>query len=305
MIDSLPQPADQLTVQQLRSFCAVFERQSYAAAARELRLAVPTIWEQVRAVERRYETALFVRQGRRIVSSPAAQTLYHALEPMLTGLDSTFALVAESDTPQSITVACGMRMLWEDFGKPLKSFRQRFPDVTLRLLHADLRAAQRMVIKGTVDLALTLEPQPGRLNRHVASEPAYPIDYLAVLPKRHPLAKKSRLRLGDLAGEPLVLGHSGTSARQVFDQAVHREQLSDHMRPVAETDNSAFTIFCVQTGLGVGIIAGRPNESLTRGLVTRSLRADLGQGRVVFLWKRGRHLSPAVRQLMELLRRSR
>ena len=88
-------PSDALGVQQLRAFCRVFERQSYAAAARELGLSVPTVWEQVRAVERRYGLELLERRGRRIVGGPAAETLYRALRPLLAGLDSTFELMRE------------------------------------------------------------------------------------------------------------------------------------------------------------------------------------------------------------------
>src|SRR5262245_4920997 len=87
--------ADELTVQQLRSFCTVFERQSYSAAAKTIGMSVPTVWEQVRGLEKRYATTLFERRGRQIHPTPSAHLLYQSLRALLAGLDSTFELVRE------------------------------------------------------------------------------------------------------------------------------------------------------------------------------------------------------------------
>src|SRR5579884_4013905 len=43
-----------LTFQQLRSFCETVRLGGFAAAARALDLARPTVWQQVHALERRY-----------------------------------------------------------------------------------------------------------------------------------------------------------------------------------------------------------------------------------------------------------
>lgn len=302
MTVSVENLANQLTVQQLRSFCYVFERKSYAAAARDLNLAVPTVWEHLKGMEQRYGAKFFIRQGRKIVPSPVAEKLHEVLQPMLTGLDSTFGLVSQPEGPTNLTLACGMRMLWEDLGKPLQQFHERHPSVKLRLLHADLHAAQQLIVDGNADLALTLEPDPKSFHDQVTSAEAYWNDYLAVFPKRHPLGNKPRLRLKDLVNYPLILGHPGTSSRQAFDQAMHRVGLGRQVKVCMETDNAVFTVFCAQAGLGVGIIAGRMGQSLTKGLVTRRLGRDLGKGRIVFLWKKGKHLSASLLQFMDLVR---
>src|SRR5262245_13936922 len=98
--------ADELTVQQIRSFCLVVERQSYATAAKEMGFSVPTVWEQVRSLEKRYDARLFERRGRRIVPTPAAEVLYRSLRSLLSGLDSTFELLREErgQHPRHLTV---------------------------------------------------------------------------------------------------------------------------------------------------------------------------------------------------------
>src|SRR5262245_48359316 len=227
--------ADGLGVAQLRSFCLVYERQSYAAAASDLGLAVPTIWEQVRTLEKRYGTRLFTRRGRRIEPTPAAAVLYQSLSSLLAGIDSTLELLREQggERPPAATVVDGGRMMLEDLGRPLARFRKQHPGVCLRLLHEHDKAAEELIVSGEADLALTLEAGPGVVGRGVASERAYQIDYLALFPKRHPLTRKLSLDLKDLASYPLIIGHARTYGRQLLEQALHHAGLLDRIQIVA------------------------------------------------------------------------
>jgi DNA-binding transcriptional LysR family regulator len=297
-------PADQLAIQQLRAFCCVCEKHSYAAASRELGLPVPTLWEQVRTLEKRTGALLFMRRGRNIEPTPAAEMLWQSLQSILTGLDSTFELLREEagDLARTITVVTGARMMLEDLGPPLKEFRERYPRVRLRLIHDQAQGVEQRIVSGEGDLALALERGPGLTSRAVCSERAYRIDYLAVLPRRHALARKSSLDLADLACFPLIVGHSETYGRQLLDQALHHEGLLEQMQVAAETDTSAFTIACVRAGMGIGIVAGRPRGTLSRGLVVRPLTRQLGQAWIAFVWKRGRRLPAALTAMMELIR---
>jgi hypothetical protein len=54
--------------------------------------------------------------------------------------------------------------------------------------------------------------------------------------------------------------------------------------------------------LGVGVIAGQSQGPLCRGLVVHSLARWLGQARIVFVRKRGAHLSPILRRLADTIR---
>jgi DNA-binding transcriptional LysR family regulator len=304
MIHSPLASADQLSVQQLRSFCVVFQKQSYAAAAREIGLTVPAIWEQVRAVEARYQAALFRRRGRRIESTPTAALLYDELRPLLAGLDSTFSLVSEAqgERPHTLTLVTGARAMFEDLAAPLLAFRARFGHVRLRLLDSGTGRAAELIAGEKADLALSLEPGPGMVGKDISVERAYRIEYLAVFPRRHPLAASPKLRLADLAAHPLIVGHEGTYGRQLLDQALHRERLTERVQIVAETDNSGFTIACVRAGMGVGVVAGRPAGVLCRGLASRSLAMHLGEAWIAFLSNRGRRPTATLQALMRLIR---
>jgi DNA-binding transcriptional LysR family regulator len=223
---------------------------------------------------------------------------------VLAGLDSTFELVREQagGHPPQLALVTGVRMMLEELGKPLARFHELHPGVRLRLMHGNDRTAERLILDADADLALTLEPGPGRMSQAISQERAYQIECLAVFPKDHPLATKRVLRVADLVAWPLVVGQPETHIRHLLDQALHREGLRDRLQLAAETDNSAATIACVRAGMGFGIVAGRVDGILSHNLVTRSLRRQLGHAWIVFLWKRGRQLATSVRTLMTLIR---
>jgi DNA-binding transcriptional LysR family regulator len=193
-------------------------------------------------------------------------------------------------------------MLIEEVGAALKDFQQRHPNVTICLRQSDSRDAQPLVADGAVDMALVLEPGPGYAGKDVTLEPAYDIDYLLIAPPRHPLAKRARLQPADLTKYPLVVPYADTYARHLLDQMLHDHGLRASARIAIETANSAFTVACVRSGLGVGVIAGQADGPLCEGLVVRSLARWLGQARIVFVRRRGALLSPILRQLSDTIR---
>ena len=296
-----PSRASELSIQQLQTFQLVYKHGGYAAAARELNLSVPTVWQQIQAIQRLYGFPLFEKQGRGIIATIGATRLHEQLSEVLAGLDSTFELVdqKENDTTP-ITLVAGVRMMMEEIAEPLAHFRRhrRHP---LVIRQGNDRVAEQMVLAGDADIALALEPGHDKVSKLVHIEPAYFVDFLAICRKTHPLAKANKLTLRELTRHELVVTTKGTHGRDALDQALHRERLK--ARIVAETDNSGFTIACVRSGLGVGILAGRPDGELCRRLEARSLRRQLGRRQIVFMWKKGRHLTPALTSLVESIRK--
>ncbi len=293
--------ATELSLQQLHAFKHVIEQGGYAAAARAMGLSVPTVWQQIQAVERLYGVPLFQKQGRAIQPTKVAQRLYEQVATILASVDSTFDLVREDQQSlDSVTLVTGVRMLMEDLAVPLAHFRKQF-DCRVVIRNGNNRIAEELVISGEADLALTLEAGYQQSSSLIHYEPAYEVDFLAIAAKSHPFAAAQRIQLRDLVKHPLIVTMPGTHGRDALDQALHRERLQAKI--AVETDNSGFTIACARAGLGVGILAGRSDGELCRRLVSKSLRRQLGQRQIVFMWRKGRNLTTPLLQLVELVKR--
>lgn len=294
-----PPRSGDLQVQQLHTFRDVYSLGGYSAAASQSSLSIPTTWQHIRALERYYQVRLFEKTGRTVRPTPAADRLYGVIDAILVSLESTFDIVQEDgDSTGAISLVTGVRMLMEDLAEPLATFRKQFPN-QLVLRHGNNRRAEELLLAGESNLSLSLEPGHGMATGEIHYEPAYSVDFLAIAPNRHPFAQKSSSSLREIVKHPLIVSAMGTHGRDVLEEALHREGLKANV--VVETDNSAFTISCVQAGMGVGILAGRPEGPLCSKLAVRSLRKQLGRRQIVFLWRKGRYLSRAEHGLIEII----
>ena len=282
----------------------MFEHGGYADAGRELQQTGTTLWEQMKVVQRLYGTELFRRKGRRIEPTAAGELLYRQLSPILESIESSFQSIAEQNNAASaqIRIVTGMRMILEELGKPLQRFNHCYSACMLKLLTADNLTAQRYVEEGNADIALLIEPPREALLDSLSVERLYAIEYLAIFPTRHRLAKLPEVTVSELIDEPLVIGNSNTVGRQLFEQAVFRLGYGDGVKPAVETDNSAATIACVRAGLGVGIIAGRRDGNLMNRLASRTLSRELGQVHVVSITRRGWQPTPTAKALLEQIK---
>src|SRR5689334_11024823 len=102
-----------LTLAQLRSFDAVCRLGTYAAAARELALTSPAIWEQMNGLQRFYGRRLLLRSGNGVAPTADGLQLLSMIGPVLAGVDSTRETLLQQGgaQPRSLTVATNLRIL--------------------------------------------------------------------------------------------------------------------------------------------------------------------------------------------------
>jgi DNA-binding transcriptional LysR family regulator len=294
-----------LSLAQLRSFCEVCRRGGYAAAARELLLTSPAVWEQMQALERHYGVRLLERHGAGVRPTAQGERLLEMVRPLLSGLDSTREVLQQEGgaVPEQITLVTNLRVLVDDVSQALRQFQRRYPTVRLRVFYTGINEVEPHVLRGEADVAFTLEPAPDRPpSGAVAFEAAGEVDYLLVTPPRHPLLRQRALHLHRIVEYPLVLGEPGAYSRHRVQEVLHRYDLAGAAKIAVETSSDEYTLFCVRAGLGVGITVGRPHGHLYRGLGVRSLRRWFGTARVGFLWKRGTHLAPVRTELTRAIR---
>ncbi|MGQ0636428.1 MAG: LysR family transcriptional regulator [Planctomycetaceae bacterium] len=296
-----------LTLSQLRSFCQVCRLGGYAAAARELMLTGPTVWEQLKGLEAHFGVELFERHGNRVRPTLHGQRLLEVVRPVLAALESSKGLLQQRNgvLPGQLSIVTNLRVLVEEISRAMSRFRARYPAVQLLVSYARSEEIEPLVVAGDADVTLTLEPGPDEpVSSAIVYEPAGELDYLLVAPPRHPLLRKKVVPLDAIVKYPLVLSRPTGYSRHRVQEVFHRHNLVGSMQIAVQTSSDEYTLACVRAGLGVGIAVGNPRSLLYRGLAVQSLRRWFGTARVGFLWRRGANVPPFQRQLAELLKSS-
>lgn len=285
-----------VSIQQLQTFRQVMQHGGYAAAAKVSHLSTPSVWQHIQALEKTYGVKLFNRVGRQVKPTEAASRLNEVVDQILVQLRSTFDVVQDSASQESVRLVTGVRMFLEDLAIPISAFRKHHSN-RLEIRHGNNRRAEELLLAGETDLALSLESGYQQESPYIHYEPAYMVEFFAVAKPRHPFVKAKSATLNALVEHDLIVTMSGTHGRNALDQALHKERLTANI--VVETDNSAFTIACVRAGMGVGILAGRGGGELSKGLTKVSLKQQLGRRQMVFMWRKGQILSEPVLHLIE------
>src|SRR5262245_18937335 len=295
-----------LTLAQLRGFAAVCRTGSYAAAARDLLLTSPAVWEQMQGLERYYGCKLLRRRGNGIAPTTEGEHLLEMVRPLVAGIETTRDALGERGgaLPASLTIATNLRVLVEEISQALAQFHHSHAGVQLRLIFTGNDVNER-VASGDADVGLTLEAGPETAEPAIVEyRPPGVIDYLLVMPRRPPLAKTKARSLKRIVQFPLVLGETAAYSRHRVQEVLHRYNLSNAVKIAMETSSDEYTLACVRAGIGLGITVGAGRGPLYSGLAVHSLRRWFGTARLRFVWRRGAHLLDCQQELAKSIRQS-
>ena len=184
----------------------------------------------------------------------------------------------------------------------VRRFHERYPQIRIRLsTHAEAEIEAVLVRDPDVAIgvAAPYEPSPDLEYQHMFSTA-----WSLITPPRHRLARLKRIRLRDVASEPLIVFERGSTGRQHVLDAFHEQELSPQVH--METTTTEVVIRMVEAGLGLAIVPLLPSGVVTQGRKV-AIRAIVDPIRPInsgILTRRGDTLSPAASEFVGFIRGS-
>ena len=172
----------------LRTLLMLYETRSVTVAAERHHVSQPTVSYTLSRLRRRFGDDLFRREGNTLVPTSRARRLYDALHEPFTKVDRVVSEASSVFDPALVggEVVLSLSSLGEITWLPIifAAFERRAPTMRLRVTPLDIAAVEDDLVRGTVDLAITMTVLPSaRLWR----EPFYDPEYVAVTHADHPL----------------------------------------------------------------------------------------------------------------------
>jgi DNA-binding transcriptional LysR family regulator len=281
------------TAQQLRSFFETARLGSFAAAAAHLGLANPTVWQQVRALERDLGEPLFEPHGRGCRLTDAGRQLAELAGPLVSGITSLKRRFQEGRAKQAarLVVATTPRILVEDLPECARAFQRRCPDVQLNLKELADEQVHALVEAGQADLGIILNrganlEAPWTVSHWLEFEPLYQLDIVLITPRNHPLARRRQVQPKDLLRYPLVNTLQSLPTATVVAM-LEQTGLPERQQPLVETNFTASIRRYVELGFGIGLIAVLPNRPPARALHERDMSRYFGRATVYQVRRKG------------------
>ncbi len=241
-----------MTLAQLRAFLATARLGSYSRAAESLHLSQPAVFMQVRALERWAGEPLLERSGRSLRLTPAGRNLLPYAQQICQLADEAQGVAGElRGLKRGAVSVCAVSTAGAYVLPPiLGAFRQKYPELTVRLEVANRTVVGRRLQDGEADLVVM-----GRVPEgvpHVA-EPFLPDEMVLVAAPSHPLARERRIPVARLREEVFVVREEGSGTRLAFEEFCRTHGL----RPKVGFqlgDNSAVKE-AVAAGLGIALVS--------------------------------------------------
>ena len=240
-----------MEIHQLRYFVAVADEGNFSRAAAKVRVAQPSLSQQIRKLEAEVGQPLFDRLPRSVVLTEAGRCLIDYARQILASIGDARRSVDELKDKVSGRLAVGAIPTIAPYVLPelTRKFQKHYPEVTLEIVEDVTDGITRRVEAGELDVALTstCQQSPTLRRESLGNEPL-----LALVPEGHPLAKKTLVELDDLKSQRFLLLHE----MHCLSQQVHHLLDSRRLRPeIALAGSQLGTIAnMVAAEIGVSIV---------------------------------------------------
>jgi DNA-binding transcriptional LysR family regulator len=276
-------------VRQLWMFLAVAEEKHFGRAAQRLNMSQPPLTEQIKVLEQSLKLTLFDRSRRGTQLSAAGAAILPAVRQFADQVERLERVVREVAAGQTGVLQVGAitSAMLETVPAVLAALKRDYPHLTVFTREIDSVEAIPALAAGELDVAFVrLEGNVG----HGISTMALEEDRLAVaLPRDHPLAAMSRVRLRSLADESLVM-----SSRQVspayFDFLTSVCQSHGFApRVLHEVRSVTSQIAYVGCGQGIALVPSSMRKLASQNVVIRPLKERVMVVTAALAWNPNRH----------------
>jgi DNA-binding transcriptional LysR family regulator len=240
-----------LTLRQFRVFEAVARHLSFSRAAEELHLSQPAVSMQVKGIETILGLPLTEQLGKKIFLTEAGREVLHASQAITARLDDLQANLAQLRGMDSgrlnLAATSTANAVATDI---LARFRGKHGGVSIHLDVSNRAAVLGLLAANRTDLAIM-----GQVPENLELEAIRFMDnpLVAIAPPDHPLARRKKVTLEELAAESFLVREAGSGTRGAMERFFAAKGLE--IRSSMEMSSNNVIKQAVQAGLGLGILS--------------------------------------------------
>jgi DNA-binding transcriptional LysR family regulator len=262
-----------MELRHLRYFVTVAHEGHITRAAEKLNMQQPPLSQQIRALEREVDAALFVRHPRGVTLTDAGRSFLADAESILAQAEHAKIRARRTARGETGRIAVGFTTsapFHPLVARAIREFRHKRPDVCFVLEESSSGELVSGLRDERLDIAFIrsglVEPQG------IDVHPLLHEDTAVAFPARHPLARRPSLSLKELANETFILYRrpDGRGLYDVIIAACSAAGFSPHVGQ--EAPRIVSTLNLVAAGLGITIVPASLSRLPLEGVIYRPLR---------------------------------
>lgn len=290
-----------MTLDQLRIFVAVAERQHVTQAARALNLAQSAVSAAIAALEAQHGARLFHRVGRGIELTEAGRVFLPEARAVLARAESAELALAELAGLQRgrLRVEASQTIASHWLPHHLVAFRRRYPGIEIHMAIGNTAQVAAAVIDGAVELGFVegTVQDPRLLTRQVATD-----RLVLVVGPEHPWVRRGEIAPEDLARTEWVVREPGSGTRAAFETLLEGHGLAlPSVRVAMELPSNEAVCAAVEAGGGATVISAAVAAAGLEAGLLHLVRFPVPERAYQVLRHRDRPQSNAAAALLELV----
>jgi len=214
-----------MDIANLQAFIAVAASGSFSEASKDLFLTQPAISKRIASIEDELDTALFDRIGRGIQLTEAGQALLPRAQKILLEIEDSRRAIQNlsNQVGGTLRFATSHHIGLHRLPPMLRQYTKNFPNVELDIQFMDSEEACRAVEHGKLEMAIVTLPLTPADSLEL--QQIWTDKLSVIIGKSHPLYKKKRIALSDLAEHKAILPARGTFTREIIERAFLEKDL--------------------------------------------------------------------------------
>jgi DNA-binding transcriptional LysR family regulator len=288
-------------IESLKVFCDLAETESFTKAAQINAVTQSAVSQQISSLERQFKSLLIERSKKKFRLTREGQVLYEYSKQMIQTYDALGSKLQEIKDIISgtIRVATIYSIGLHDLPPYIKRFLKEYPTVHV---HVEYRRANQVyedVLGNVVDLGLVAYPSK---DSKLEIVPLRKDPLVLICHPQHPFAKQKNIRLKTLAGQKFIGFEPDIPTRKALDKILKEHNVE--VQNVMEFDNIETVKRAVEIDAGISIV---PQGTISQEISKQTLAAAQIEDADIFrplaaIYKRGKVLSPAMRQFINILK---
>lgn len=244
-----------MTLEQLRIFVAVAEREHVTRAAEALRLTQSAVSAAIAALEAHYGVSLFDRVGRRIELNADGRVFLGEAKAVLARAAAAELALSELSGLKRGTLTVQASQTIASYWLParLVAFRKAYPSIDVNLSIGNTAQVAKAVADGAAELGFV----EGRIDDPTLEQRVIDRDRLViVVAPDHPWAVKRQMSAKELCDGEWVLREAGSGTRSEFEAALGESGIhTDALKTVLELPSNEAVRAAVEAGAGATAIS--------------------------------------------------
>jgi LysR family transcriptional regulator for metE and metH len=241
-----------LEVRHLKLVVAIAEEGTITKASHRLHLTQSALSYQLRDIEGRLDTKLFLRVNRKMLLTPAGESLLPAARRLLRELGQAEELARQNSSAGAgrirLSTECYTCYHWLPLA--LSKFRAEFPRVAIEVNVAATRKPVSALLKEEIELAIASTPTR---DKRLHARPLFQDEMVVVMRSDHPLAARAYVRAADFADVSLLTYSPVKEENDVFSRVLLPAGVTPkEVLPIGLTEA---IVEMIKAGMGISVMA--------------------------------------------------